>query len=115
VNLRLVQNPTSFQLNLDELAGNESPLMLMAGRDIHDPSWLWTVDFKNLKRVDIVGGFNAYELALRLRVAGCEVGKVLPEIPEATAAFFELQGPNPTILFSADAMRRFRRHVKVAK
>ena len=115
VNLRLVQNPTSFQLNLHELAGNESPLMLMAGRDIHDPSWLWTVDFKNLKRVDIVGGFNAYELALRLRIAGCEVGKVLPEIPDATAAFFELQGPNPTILFSADAMRRFRRHVKVAK
>lgn len=115
VNLRLVQNPTSFQLNLDELSGDESPLMLMAGRDIHDPSWLWTVDFQKLNRVDIVGGFNAYELALRLRVAGCEVGKVLPEIPEATAAFFELKGPKPTILFSADAMRRLRRHVKVAK
>lgn len=115
VNLRLVQNPTSFQLNLDELRGDESPLMLMAGRDIHDPSWLWTVDFSKLKRVDVVGGFNAYELALRLSVAGVEIGEVQPEIPEATAAFFNLDGNKPTILFSADAMRRFRRHVKVAK
>jgi lipid II isoglutaminyl synthase (glutamine-hydrolysing) len=115
VNLRLVQNPTSFQLNLDELSGNESPLMLMAGRDIHDPSWLWTVDFSKLRKVDVVGGFNAYELALRLSVAGVEIGSVLPEIPDATKAFFELEGANPTILFSADAMRRFRRHTKVAK
>jgi lipid II isoglutaminyl synthase (glutamine-hydrolysing) len=115
VNLRLVQNPTSFQLNLDELTGEESPLMLMAGRDIHDPSWLWTVDFTKLKRVDVVGGFNAYELALRLSVAGVEVGVVVPEIQDAAASFFKLEGPKPTILFSADAMRRFRRHVKVAK
>jgi hypothetical protein len=115
VNLRLVQNPTSFQLNLDELTGDESPLMLMAGRDIHDPSWLWTVDFGKLRRVDIVGGFNAYELALRLSVAGVEVGEVLPEIPESTTRFLELEGNDPTILFSADAMRRFRRFTKVAK
>ena len=115
VNLRLVQNPTSFQLNLDELSGSESPLMLMAGRDIHDPSWLWTVDFSKLGRVDIVGGFNAYELALRLSVAGVEVGEVLPEIPEAAARFLKLEGAEPTILFSADAMRRFRRFTKVAK
>ena len=115
VNLRLVQNPTSFQLNLDELSGDETPLMLMAGRDIHDPSWLWTVDFSRLMSVDVVGGFNAYELALRLTVAGVEVRDVHPEIPDATAAFFKLTGERPTILFSADAMRRFRRHVKVAK
>ena len=115
VNLRLVQNPTSFQLNINELPQDVSPLMLMAGSDIHDPSWLWTVDFSEVKRVDIVSGSNAYELALRLSVAGVEIGEVLPDIPEATKAFFELDGEAPTILFSADAMRRFRRHAQVAK
>lgn len=115
VNLRLVQNPTSFQLNLDELSANESPLMLMAGRDIHDPSWLWTVDFSRLKRVDIVAGYNAYELALRLKVAGVEVVEVIPGISESADRFFSLPGDTPTILFSADAMRRFRRYTKVAK
>lgn len=115
VNLRLVQNPTSFQLNLSELTGQEKPLMLMAGRDIHDPSWLWTVDFAGFPKIDIVGGFNAAELALRLRVAGCEVGEVIPEISAASDRFFALEGDKPTILFSADAMRRFRRYTKVAK
>lgn len=115
VNLRLVQNPSSFQLNLGELAGDERPLMLMAGRDIHDPSWLWTVDFSTLTKVDIVAGFNAAELALRLRVAGVAVDAVEPGISEATELFFSLPGDKAAILFSADAMRRFRRYTKVAK
>lgn len=115
VNLRLVQNPSSFQLNLDELAGDEGPLMLMAGRDIHDPSWLWTVDFSSLSKVDVVGGFNAAELALRLRVAGVKVDAVEPGISEATELFLSLPGDRAAILFSADAMRRFRRYTKVAK
>ena len=115
VNLRLVQNPTSFQLNLDELAGSESPLMLMAGSDIHDPSWLWTVDFSTLKSVDVVGGVNAYDLALRLRYDGVLVGQVIPDSTVAADAFAKLEGPKPTILFSADAMRRVRRHWGLAK
>ena len=115
VNLRLVQNPTSFQLNLSELDGRQAPLMLMAGRDIHDPSWLWTVDFSSLKKVDIVAGFNAAELALRLKVAGCEIGEVIPAIAASSDRFFSLSGDKPTIMFSADAMRRFRRYTKVAK
>jgi len=115
VNLRLVQNPTSFQLNLDELAGSESPLMLMAGSDIHDPSWLWTVDFSTLKSVDVVGGVNAYDLALRLRYDGVLVGQVIPDSTVAADAFAKLEGPKPTVLFSADAMRRVRRHWGLAK
>ncbi len=115
VNLRLVQNPTSFQLNLSELTGVEVPLMLMAGRDIHDPSWLWTVDFSALRKVQIVAGFNAAELALRLKVAGVEVEEVISDVSAATDRFLALPGQRPTILFSADAMRRFRRYTKVAK
>lgn len=115
VNLRLVQNPTSFQLNLDELTGEEKPLMLMAGSDIHDPSWLWTVDFTKLKSVDMVGGSNAHDLALRLHFAGVEVKRL--ELDPATAAdvFLSLPGKRHTILFSADAMRRTRRHLGLAK
>ena len=115
VTLRLVQNPTSFQLNLDELSGSESPLMLMAGSDIHDPSWLWTVDFSKLDSVDIVAGSNAYDLALRLDFAGVKVGAVEPDIADATDSFLALPGENATILFSADAMRRTRRHWGLAK
>lgn len=115
VNLRLVQNPTSFQLNVDELSNSNRPLMLMAGADIHDPSWLWTVDFSNLQAVDIVSGRNAYDLALRLSYAGVSVGQVLSDVAEARSSFMDLDGEAPTILFSADAMRRFRRLTGLAK
>ena len=115
VNLRLVQNPTSFQLNVDELTQANSPLMLMAGSDIHDPSWLWTVDFTSLGRVDIVSGSNAYDLALRLSYAGVEIGAVLTDLPEAKNSFLSLEGELPTILFSADSMRRLRRLTGLAK
>jgi hypothetical protein len=115
VRLMLVQNPTSFQLNLDKLNTTPTPLMLMAGRDIHDPSWLWTVDFSKLSKVDVVGGFNAYELALRLFSAGVEVSQVIPEIDKANEAFLRLEGDSATILFSADAMRRTRRYLGLAK
>jgi len=115
VNLRLVQNPTSFQLNVDELTQANSPLMLMAGSDIHDPSWLWTVDFTSLGRVDIVSGSNAYDLALRLSYAGVEIGAVLTDLPEAKSSFLSLEGELPTILFSADSMRRLRRLTGLAK
>jgi UDP-N-acetylmuramyl tripeptide synthase len=115
VRLMLVQNPTSFRLNLSEISGEESPLMLMAGGDIHDPSWLWTVDFSKLKHVDIVGGRNAYDLALRLRYQGVSIGSIHPEASDAAEAFLSLEGESPTILFSADAMRRTRRYLGLAK
>lgn len=115
VNLRLVQNPTSFQLNLDELTGEEKPLMLMAGSDIHDPSWLWTVDFSGIKKVNVVGGSNAAELALRLHFAGVDVETVVEDPAAAAEYFLTLPGAKPTILFSADAMRRTRRHLGLAK
>ena len=115
VNLRLVQNPTSFQLNVDELTKANTPLMLMAGSDIHDPSWLWTVDFTALEKVDIVSGSNAFDLALRLSYAGVDVGSVVTDLSEAKNTFLNLEGQLPTILFSADSMRRLRRLTGLAK
>jgi UDP-N-acetylmuramyl tripeptide synthase len=115
VRLMLVQNPTSFQLNLDGLHSTPHPLMIMAGRDIHDPSWLWTVDFSKLDSVDVVSGFNAHELALRLHYSGVEVKLVEPKIDLANEHFAKLAGSDPTIVFSADAMRRTRRYLGLAK
>lgn len=115
VRFLLCLNPTSFSLSLDEITAETKPLMIMAGSDIHDPSWLWTVDFSKLKRVDIVAGKNAHDLALRLMYQDVEVGEVIVEADRASDTFLELTGPSPTVLFSADAMRRTRRHLGLAK
>ncbi len=108
----LVQNPMSFQLNLDNLPPDQEQVMVAIGRDVHDPSWLWTVDMKNMPAIDIVTGFNYAEMALRLAYDEIPVGEVVPELEDALAKFFGLPAPKSgrrTVIFSADAMRRTRR------
>jgi len=110
----LVQNPMSFQLNLDNLPENQEQLMVAIGRDVHDPSWLWTVDFKRLRKVDVVTGFNCAEMALRLAYEEIKIGAIEPDLETALDKFFSQPAPKTgrrTVIFSADAMRRTRRHL----
>ena len=110
----LVQNPTSFQLNLDNLDLPVERLMIAIGRDVHDPSWLWTVDFSKLNRVDVVSGYNCAEIALRLAYENVEMDFVDEDLFVAIDKFLALPVPATgvkTVLFSADAMRRLRRHL----
>lgn len=110
----LVQNPTSFQLNLDNLDLPVERLMIAIGRDVHDPSWLWTVDFSKLNRVDVVSGYNCAEIALRLAYENVDMDFVDEDLFVAIDKFLDLPAPVTgvkTVLFSADAMRRLRRHL----
>ena len=112
VEFNLVQNPGSMQLNLDALVGDPDQILFAIGRDVHDPSWLWTVDYSNLKHVSVVTGFNAAEAALLLDYKGVTYDKVTEDLDEAIEYFFNLPKPvrgSKTVLFSADAMRRMRR------
>jgi UDP-N-acetylmuramyl tripeptide synthase len=108
----LVQNPMSFQLNLDDLSTQPEQIMVAIGTDVHDPSWLWTVDMSNLTHVDIVSGFNFSEVALRLTYADVPIAEVEGDLETALQKFFALPKPArgiKTVIFSADAMRRTRR------
>ena len=108
----LVQNPMSFQLNLDNLTSSPEQVMVAIGRDVHDPSWLWTVDMSALERVDMVTGYNFAEIALRLTYAGVSIAEVEGDLESALDKFFAMPAPTrgrKTVIFSADAMRRTRR------
>lgn len=114
VRLMLVQNPGSLRLNLS-LLGRPERLMIAIGSDVHDPAWLWSVDFSGLKRVHMVSGSNAHEMALRLAYQGVAVDQVDSSV-EAVDSFLARSGPTEsTIMVSADAMRRMRRHLRLAK
>jgi hypothetical protein len=102
----------SFQLNLDNLSTKPEQIMVAIGRDVHDPSWLWTVDMSNLTHVDMVSGYNFAEIALRLTYVGVPIGEVDGDLESALNKFFSLPAPSSgmkTVIFSADAMRRTRR------
>jgi len=108
----LVQNPMSFQLNLDNLSTDPEQIMVAIGRDVHDPSWLWTVDLTNLSHADVVSGYNFAEIALRMTYSDIPIGHVIGDLEQAIEKFFSLPKPSTgmkTVIFSADAMRRTRR------
>lgn len=108
----LVQNPMSFQLNLDSLLPETEQIMVAIGRDVHDPSWLWTVDLQRLTHADVISGFNYAEIALRIAFEDIPIGIIEEDLEKALAAFFAMPVPttgHKTIIFSADAMRRTRR------
>ncbi len=108
----LVQNPASFQLNLDNLTTKPGQILFAIGADVHDPSWLWTVDLANLSHADVVTGYNHAEAALLLAYHEIPVGRVIADLDEALKAFFALPEPKnglKTVIFSADSMRRTRR------
>lgn len=108
----LVQNPGSMQLNLDNLSSQPEQLFFAIGRDVHDPSWMWSVDFSNFSHVDVVSGFNASEAELVLKYKGIPVDFSSDDLELALDTFFALPEPAEgvkTMIFSADAMRRIRR------
>ena len=110
----LVQNPVSMQLNIDNLSLDQEQVFFAIGRDVHDPSWMWTVDFKKLKRVHTVSGFNYADAALLLAYNDVPVQCVEPEYFQAIDSFFSLERPSngiKTVIYSADAMRRMRRYL----
>lgn len=110
----LIQNPISMQLNLDNLPENQEQIFFAIGRDVHDPSWMWTVDTKNLKQVHTVSGFNYADAALLLAYKGVPVERVEEDYFKAIDEFFQMQRPAlgiKTVIYSADAMRRLRRYL----
>lgn len=112
VEFTLVQNPISTQLNIDNLPGGLERVLFAVGRDVHDPSWLWTVDPKNLQTVDVVTGYNAAEAELWLRHHGFEPTLATDDLAAAFDLWMSLPEPKNsvrTVVFSADAMRRIRR------
>lgn len=109
----LVQNPPSMQLNLDNIQSAPEQVLFAIGRDVHDPSWLWTVDYSKLTNVSIVSGFNFADAALVLKYNRVKVDKVEPDYFKAIDDFLSLPRPQSgikTVLYSADAMRRLRRY-----
>ena len=110
----LVQNPASFQLNVDSLSRDLDQIMVAAGSDVRDPSYLWPVDTSPLGKVAVVSGSKAHEMALQLSYQGVVIGQVNPDLTAALDAFLALPTPQKgikTVIFTADSMRRTRAHL----
>lgn len=113
----LVQNPASFQLNVDSIASGTEQIMIAIGSDVRDPSYFWPVDTSGLDRVLIASGSKAWDIALQLTYDGVTVERIEPDLDRAVDDFLALPDPEngvKTIIFSADSMRRTRAHLGLA-
>jgi UDP-N-acetylmuramyl tripeptide synthase len=110
----LVQNPASYQLNVDSIEPGTEQILFAIGSDVRDPSYFWPTDASKLGRVAIVSGSKAPEAALMLAYDGVEIDRVEPDLARALDDFLAAPAPAigvKTIVFSADAMRRTRAHL----
>jgi UDP-N-acetylmuramyl pentapeptide synthase len=110
----LVQNPASFQLNIDSLERGLDQVLVAVGSDVRDPSYLWPVDSSPLGNVVTVSGSKAHEIALQLSYQGVVIGQITPDLPTALDEFLALPAPRKgikTVVFTADSMRRTRAHL----
>jgi UDP-N-acetylmuramoylalanine-D-glutamate ligase len=113
----LVQNPASFQLNVDELDRDLDQVLVAVGSDVRDPSYFWPVDLSDMPAVAIVTGSKAHEMALQLAYQGVTVGEIDTDLPAAIDRFLALPAPKhgiKTVIFTADSMRRTRTHLGLA-
>ncbi len=113
----LVQNPASFQLNIDSLEEGLDQVLVAVGSDVRDPSYFWPVDCSRLGSVVTVSGSKAFEIALQLSYQGVAIGRIDPDLTHAIDEFLALPTPVKgikTVIFTADSMRRTRAHLGLA-
>lgn len=112
----LAKSPTASQVNVDALEPGTAQIAVVMGKDIPDPSLLWLIDWTPVGRAAIVGGMQAWDTALRLGYDEVEIDAIEEDVETATDRFFALPAPAAgagvkTVLYSAEGMRRMRRHL----
>lgn len=103
--MALVKNPTGFNEVLHTLLSDKQPKKLMIlindnPADGEDVSWLWDVDFEMLAEPGIVestvvSGIRAGDMAVRLKYAGADVGRLRIDGDFKSAFRSALAGVNP--------------------
>ncbi|TAM70005.1 MAG: DUF1727 domain-containing protein [Microbacteriaceae bacterium] len=97
IEIIMMKNPPSLQLNLDSLDGAPPQVLMAVDEGTPDPSWIYDIDFGSLDRVDVISGTKAWQLATRLGYSGIPIGVVLPRLNDAVAAFLALPRPETGI------------------
>ena len=93
----MMKNPPSLQLNLDALDRVPKQLFMAVDEGTPDPSWIYDTDFSMIDHVDVLTGTKAWQIATRLAYDGIPVGTVIPELRPALEAFLALAAPQDDV------------------
>ena len=112
VELLLVKNPSAFQLSIASFADNDCDYMIAINDKIADGcdvSWLWNVDFSQLKNIKMVSGIRAYDMALRLKYDNIQVNDIIEDLPMAVQKFTVSNKKHKRIFATYTAMLEIRK------
>ncbi len=115
--LVLVKNPSGFRLSLSSFDPTGVATMIVINdnyADGRDMSWLWDVDFVNLKNngVSTVSGVRAYDMALRLSYDQIVVSHVDTDLRKALTKFIAEHHDEPKRIYCTyTAMLGLRREL----
>ncbi|NQX33852.1 MurT ligase domain-containing protein [Herbiconiux sp. VKM Ac-2851] len=93
IEIIMMKNPASLQLNLDSLESAPEQVFLAVDEGTPDPSWIWDIDFSALDHVDGITGSKAWQFATRFGYLGVPVGSVDLDVRAALKAFLALPKP----------------------
>ena len=106
--LNLVKNPASFRQGLASYARPGVRVAVAINdrvADSRDMSWLWDIDFRDLREVALTTGSRAVDMALRLQYDEVAVGAVEPDLEKALRTLAHEPG-DKVIFASYTAMLR---------
>lgn len=112
VELLLVKNPSAFQLSIASFADDDHDYMIAINDNIadgRDISWLWNVDFSQLKNVKMAAGIRATDMALRLKYDNINVAKIEEDLETAVAKFTKANKKPKRIFATYTAMLEIRK------
>jgi len=89
----MMKNPPSLQMNLDALEVKPEQLLVAVDEGTPDPSWIYGIDLSSLGDVDIVTGTKAWQIATRFAYEGRSVKNVEPDPDKAVDWFLALPRP----------------------
>lgn len=89
----MMKNPPSLQMNLDALEAKPEQLLVAVDEGTPDPSWIYGIDLSSLGDVDIVTGTKAWQIATRFTYEGRIVRNVEPDPDKAVDCFLALPRP----------------------
>lgn len=110
----LVKNPAGFRLALQSYEHKGVRTMIAINdnyADGRDMSWLWDVDFQCFKKVDMVSGIRAYDMALRLQYDEVVVKHVETDISPALKHFLSGSSRHRRIFCTYTAMMQIRKQL----
>jgi hypothetical protein len=93
IEIIMMKNPASLQLNLDSLESAPEQVFMAVDEGTPDPSWIYDIDFSSLDHVDGITGSKAWQFAVRLGYLGIQVGAVDLDVRRALKAFLALPKP----------------------